>query len=182
MTDFVESAPEPFEFLPIEDEPLDAEAAANELERQLEDDSFSDTDLVVEEERAPIGRSWAFDFGRNSFVVGHKAKSPLETHGIETLRGWVLKCLFTARGAHAIHPDGYGLVQPFDLIGEPVLTAPAADMEERIRDALTFHPRITDVTDFIVDVDPDEEYVEVSFTVELDDETSESFDNVSLVG
>jgi hypothetical protein len=102
------------------------------------------------------------------FQVPGGGHGPLETRGLSTLTTWVEKALRTDRGAHPVHPDGYGIERPFDLVGQPVDTNQAAALHERIREALVFHPRISDVTDFSSDFDPDEEYVSVAFTVHLD--------------
>lgn len=184
----------PFEpsesFLPLEDEPPSAreqaELADEEILAGLTDPDLDELPLE-QEEKEPIGRSWAFDFAREGFVYGHEVGSsatgkhgPLQTYGVATLRTWIEKCLHTARGAHPVHPEDYGLEPLDDIIGGPVLGAPAADIEARVREALTFHPRIDDVTDFRAVIDPDNEYVAVSFSVLIDDEAALSFQGVRL--
>jgi len=127
--------------------------------------------VVSTDERIPIGVSWSFDFLSNEFLTG-TSRGPLETRGEHTLYGWMEKCLRTDRGAHpAIHPPGYGLVRPFDMIGLPVAHAVGSDLEARITDALLFHPRIVAVRDFDFQVDPNDDLILAAFTVILDDDT-----------
>jgi hypothetical protein len=165
--------PEPEEeqlgqLVPEDDEPLDPEQEALETERELE--LFPEAeDLVVAEERPPLGRSWAFDFAAGRFLVsGSTARGPLATWGDATLRGWIAKALRTARGAHPIHPDDYGMEAPYGPVGRPV-TLGAGGYEQDVRDALTYHPLIQDVIDFRAEADPDEEFLAVSFTVVRED-------------
>lgn len=85
--------------------------------------------------------------------------------------GLLHNCLRTDRGAHPVHPAGYGFVRPHPgLIGGAVGQIPA-DLEVRIREALTFHPRISDVSDFAYAFTDDEDFLSVGFTVALDDDT-----------
>lgn len=168
------------QLLPIDDVPLEPEEELELLDDELE--SFPDADdiVVTEEEPPPIGRSWAFDFQHNRFERGVRAQGPLETHGQTTLRYWVEKCLRTARGAHPIHPEDYGMNDPTGNFGLPLAEAKGANLEGDIRDALTFHPNIVDVTDFYSASNPDEDYLAVSFTVVLDDETALQFTEVPI--
>jgi hypothetical protein len=120
----------------------------------------------------PVGRSWAFDWQARSFVTGTRSRGPIATRGLASIEGWIAKCLSTARGAHVIHPPKYGILRgATDLISRQVGFVPA-DFAERVREALTFHPRVADVRDFAYDYDPGEEWTAVSFTVVLDDESA----------
>lgn len=170
-------------FLPAEDEPPSADDALSAVEEELSDlPALDDVDLQVEapDELPPIGRGWAFDFQEPGFRRGVSGRGVLATRGVETLRGWIDKALRTARGAHAVHPDDYGMDDPWRLIGTPLSRAPIAEYEDDVRRALTFHPRIADVTDFRVALDPDVPAVELQFTVVLDDDTAVSFDPFRL--
>lgn len=127
--------------------------------------------LTIESPK-PIGRSWAFDWQERKFVAGARARGPAATRGMETLENWIAKCLSTARGAHKIHPPGYGVLRgATDAISRSVGFIPA-DLAERVSNALTFHPRIADVRDFAYNYDPDQDWVAVAFTVVLDDESA----------
>jgi hypothetical protein len=188
MADFPERATNADTYLPADDRPPDADEDLDLLDDALISGfPESDEDILDTATPPPLGRSWAFDFSRGGFLFGHEtgptavgAHSPLSTHGFDTLKGWIDKCLHTERGAHPIHPDGYGMVRPFDLIGEQVAGAPVADLEQRVRDALTFHPRIVDVVDFAADIDLEREYINATFTVVTDQGEALSFEDVTL--
>jgi hypothetical protein len=129
-------------------------------------------DLVVTEEAPPpLGRSWAFDFITKRFL-SQGQHGPAETYGDDTLVFWVEKCLHTARGAHPIYPNDYGMERPFDHIGRMMDTADYGDLEGRIHDALVFHPRIVDVTDFEANQEPDDDALFVTFRIVKDDGTA----------
>ncbi len=118
-----------------------------------------DPDLVLSDEGdfvRPIGRSWAFDPGGRGFIGAH---GPLVTTGLSTLRFWIAKCLATERDSLMIHPPGYGVEGLNRLIGEAMTTGVGAALEEPMREALLFHPNVTDVTDFtsFVGTDNDDE-------------------------
>ena len=151
-----------------ETEVTGAEALAD-AEAALLDAPTTDDDLVIpEEEPPPYARSWAMDFTVRNFQVPTGGHGPLETRGLSTLTTWIEKCLRTQVGAHPVHPDGYGIDLPYDLVGQPVETNQAATLYQRIEEALLFHPRITEVTDFESDFDPDDEWISVGFTVHTD--------------
>ena len=124
--------------------------------------------VVVDDspEEQPLGRSWAFDMGAMAFT--RAGLSPAETRGTATLLGWIDKCLHTEEGALPIHPPGFGLRDPFGMFGRPVSDLAAGDMAEDLRRALTFHPRIADVTNVRLERDPLDEAMTVVYTVVLD--------------
>lgn len=159
------------QFVPTNDEPMFGQESLDALQDAL-DPNANRVDLIVTQATpAPLGRAPKFDFAARAWERAPGAQGPVMTHGNETLKNWIEKCLSTARGAHPIHPPGYGLQRPEDLIGGPVTEVPA-DLTQRITDALTFHPRIANVTDFAFDYDPSDDYLAVSFTVVTDrDET-----------
>lgn len=157
----------PTTFVPQTDEPADPLDAIRSIESALEARPSSVDLVVAADEPPPLGRAWAFGWQDKRFLTAG-SWSPLQTRGYDTLGGWIEKCLRTARGAHPVHPPGYGMPGGGpDLIGGPVGVVPA-DLEERIRDALTYHPRITDITNFDYDFDPNDDHLAVSFIVELD--------------
>ena len=160
-----------FPFVPSTDDPLKGSDAVNALQLALEGEP-TDVDFVVSPDDAtgqPIGRSWAFDFRAVGFVKAPGALSPLQTSDLGTLATWVEKCLRTARGAHPVHPPGYGVqMGTTDLIGGPVGRIPP-DLYARVEDALTFHPRITACEQFTSSYDPDDDRVFIDFVVVLDD-------------
>jgi hypothetical protein len=130
------------------------------------------TVVVADAAPPPLGRSWPFDFGSEQFVRSRGV--PLETRGTATLLGWIDKCLHTARGALPIHPPAYGLVDPDSIFGKPVAELSAQELEERFRDALTFHPRIADVTNMQIRTDPQSGRAWAQYLVVRDPPSEES--------
>jgi hypothetical protein len=160
-------------FLPELDDPSEPEDDFAEIEAALEADP-SELDLVVDTaEPEPIGRSWAFDFQQRRFRRG-RGLSPQATSGMGTLTQWIEKALRTARGAHPVSPDTYGMPAASleGMIGSRVGIVPP-DLEERVTETLLFHPRITAVRDFTYSHDEDEEFVLVSFVYEMDEGVEE---------
>lgn len=165
-------------FAPQTDLPLAGNEAFDELERTLESDPRAIDLIVAAEAPRPVGRSWAFDWIQRRFVKPVGALGPKPTLGRETLTQWCEKALRTARGAHPVHPPGYGFEPPHGgLIGRPVGTVPP-DLEARVREALTFHPIISDVDQFEYAWDENDDFLSVSCIVHLADETMLELRNV----
>lgn len=162
-------------------EAVSADVEFDRIADAIDNLPLGDPDLIIEQqvEPVPLGRSPAFDFENGHFITGG-GRGPHMVRGLAGLRYWVEKCLRTARGAHPIHSGGYGLENPWDIIGQPLQSLSMGDLESRIHDALTFHPRIVDVTSFVATSDHDQEAVYLSFHVVLDDESVLSFRNLSL--
>ena len=180
MSEYVPEQPTQIDtvFVPQTDEPLEPVDAVAALEQALEAQPSAVDLVLAEAEPPPLGRSWWFDWQARRFLTG--GRSPLQVRGMQTLGVWVEKCLRTARGAHAIHPAGYGLPTGSEIIGGPAGVVPA-DLEERIRDALTFHPRITDIRGFTYDYTTSEDFLAVSFTAVIDGGAEElPFRNLQL--
>jgi hypothetical protein len=160
---------------PLSDEPLTAEDELAAVEDAIRETNIDIQQPLVETtddpaDSPPLGRSFAFDPFERKFVVGDGAHGPRETRGFDTLGFWIQKALATERGTSPIHSDDYGLQDVDGVIGTPadILTSRAS----RVRDALTFHPRITDVRNYsAIHEDPDAQWVTESFDVVLDDET-----------
>lgn len=174
MSELLPETPfEPIALLPEEDYPTDPEQDLLLAEDALDDEADSSVDLVVEVERPPIGRGYAFDpyVGFRRSASGHGA---LQTSGVDTLQTWVVKCLNTERGAHPIYSDDFGLERAFELIGQPGSEIEVADYEARVREALLYHPRITDVVDFTANYGPDRDYLLCGFTIVTDDDAPQA--------
>lgn len=164
-------------YLPLNDDPISPEEAAAGLETF---DVRDPDELVVDQPPPPpVGRSWGLDFIEGKFFIrpGH---GPIETQGDDTLAFWIEKTLRTARGAHPIYPNEYGMVSPFNMIGHTLTSADYADLESRIFDALTFHDRITDVVDFAAEQDPADDALVLDFRVVKDDGTELTITNLLL--
>jgi hypothetical protein len=152
--------------LPVQEEPLPADDAFARLESEAAVSTPDDL-FVTEEEKPPIGRSWAYDFAAGRFIRSPQARGPLAISGSSTLEQWVEKCMRTARGAHPVH-ENFGMEGPGDFIGVSVDEFPLDEFRDRVTEALLRHPRIDDTTDWSTDYDDDEEYVVVSFSVVTD--------------
>jgi hypothetical protein len=161
---FPEPQSDPVEtFLPESSESLSPEADFARFEENIDD---APADLVVQETLpTPVGRSWAFDFNTRDFVSGPYGHGPLTTHGEATLDVWITKALQTARGAHPIYSDDYGMEVPGDFIGGPVEHFPTDRYHDSVREALIVNENIADVIDLHSRFDPDANYVALSFTV-----------------
>lgn len=164
-----EQAVQATSFLPSSVDPVPPQDDIVSLNAALSN-SPSEVDLVLSASTAkkhPLGRSWVFDWQLKRFVRGN-SRSPVVVRGTETLQQWIAKALSTARNAHPASPRGYGIEGgPMSLIGGNIGQF-VADPEKLVRDALTFHPRISDVTNFAIDFDPDDTWVHLSFTVVID--------------
>lgn len=168
-------------FLPADDFPddLDPAAALDVLDERLRDPNTQPPDLIVTEaDLPPMGRSWAFDFTTNRFVT--RSSGVAQTFGIQTLRQWIEQALRTDQGAHPIFSDNYGMVRPFDAIGEPLGAVTSADIEQRVKDALTFHRRIVGVQDFRMTFDQNDDILYISFTAVLSDDELLSISHLRL--
>ena len=159
---------------PSEDEELLA------LEDALEDNRHLPAVVEPSDAPPPIGRSWVFDFTTNRFVVAARGREPVRTFGTQTVMTWCEKTLRTAQGAHAIYPSDYGVREPNRWFGRRLTGADYAQMQEDIHEALTYHPRISDVVDFEFYQDADEESLEFACTVVLDDETTLTLDGATI--
>jgi hypothetical protein len=161
-TDERESTPE---------EDLDAAAQA-----ALEDPFTED-----EEDAAPLpyGRTWSFDYARQRFV--RNGGRPAEAREQASLIEWCSLAIRTARGAHPIFTDDYGMERPDDPVGDVEAGEAISDYEERIREALTQHDRVTDVQDLEADYDPATGVLTVSdFLVVTDEEEPVRFGALTL--
>lgn len=120
---------------------------------------------VDPEAEIPLGRGWRFDFLAGQFVKD--GARPQVTYELDTLITWVEKTCRTARYAHPIYSDGYG-VDGGEIIGFQINDELLTGYQEAIADALIAHDRIVAVEDFSFNQDPFDEALYASFTVVLD--------------
>lgn len=118
-----------------------------------------------EDEVRPFGRGWAFDFATGQFV--QHGSSPARVDGLSQLVMWIEKVLLTARFAHDIYSEVFGVDAPWDAFGKPVTSATQADIAEKVVEALTEHDRIASVTNFSFSKDPLSPALFVSFNVSV---------------
>lgn len=178
MAEFVETDEEFGSLIPTDDVGYTPSAELDEFEARLDDptlfgDNLQQDELVIDTEPQvySLGRSWLFDFAQSRFVRdGRRSRAAMPVSGIPQLKNWIEKCLYTQRGALPIHSDDYGLDDPDSLIGKPFTSAQSASLRRRVEEALTFHPKIIGVEDFVAANSDDDDSVDVSFTVRLDND------------
>jgi hypothetical protein len=133
-----------FELLPADDEgsaPADdlAAAAASALE-----DPGAPV-LSSEPPADPSGYTWPFDFEQGRFV--RYGQSPARVTGVEAIKQRCLMAVYSARYAHPIFSDEFGVEQPQRGIGSvgPEAREAADDWRAALRDALLVFDDVTDV-------------------------------------
>lgn len=177
--EFIEEPFIPSQLSPLDDEPMSPEEQFRLAEEDI--DVRPETADVLAEPPPPIGRGWALDPNKPGFVTTPQHRGPLNTRGLETLKTWITKVLHTERGVYPIYSTEYGMTRPFDLIGQPGSETAVADYEDRVRDALLVHPRITEVIEFRAEFDVGREEAEVWFSVITDtEETIEIAERVTV--
>lgn len=114
----------------------------------------------------PLGRGWNFDFMTGQFV--RAGGSPAIAYEEDNLRVWIEKTCRTAKYAHPIYSDSYGMEDPFVLIGQPAQSQWIGEYQQQIVDALLVHDRIQEVRDFNFQYTATDDALYCSFTVVLD--------------
>lgn len=165
------------QFLPADDE-IDVDEALGGEIALLNSDFDTDDGGSLEEIPETIGRGWAFDFAKGEFVMHGMA--PAEIRGIEQLKVWIEKTLRTSRLAHPIYTPSYGRDDPYAGIGQPFTSAVAGRIASDIKAALTYHDRITDVTDIEFDGSVADDQLFVGFTVHTDEDEALLITDVPL--
>jgi hypothetical protein len=162
--------------LPEAETPLDAAAQLDAIEAALlAPDVFGDLGGLAEPtlevtEPQPVGRAWAWDFDANRFVTG-AGGTPLVIRGQAALQQRLTKLLLTARGAHPIYTEGFGVDEPFYPIGRSMVEALGSDFASRIEEALLYDPKVLAVENMEFEADADDDQAIVgSFTVRTDDD------------
>lgn len=164
-----------FELLPADDPATDP---ANDL-AAAEASVLSDPPLPeAEDPPLPFGRSWVFDFERGRFV--RQGQSPAETTGLGALAQWCQMAVRTARYAHAVFSDDFGVEDPDLVIGEVRVDELIGEFEQQVREALLVHERIADVTEFDATYDPTTGTLSVTFTIVTDEDDELAIGNVQV--
>lgn len=130
------------------------------------DAALAPTEDIETDATIPFGRTWSFDFQAGQFV--RDGTVPKVVYETDTLIMWIEHTCRTAKLAHPIYDDSYGMEDPYEIIG---MTATGADLtayQQQLEDALTFHDRIIGVEDFEFTQDPFDESLYASFTVLVD--------------
>jgi hypothetical protein len=163
---------ESVELLPEDVRTLTADEELAAYDDILDYDPELDRELA-EEAIEPFGRSWDFDFNARRFQ--NLGMGPAQTTGLDSLRMWVYACLNTAKDAHPIFDEDFGVEGLDDMIGQPWDAELAGRYRTAVRDALLQHDRITDVDGFHFNHNDLEEWVEVTFVIVVDDDEEVDF-------
>lgn len=170
----------PFTLLPANDPRLtaDEELAAAAAGALAVPAAFNP---VADPEPLPFGRSWLFDFELGQFVkVG---SFPIETAGFGALAQWCLMAIHSARYAHPVFSDGFGMEEPDGVIGEFATGEALSDWQRNLVDALMVHERITSVENFDMLWDPTSGVLTInSFDVITDEDQTMTVTDVTLQG
>ena len=124
----------------------------------------------------PYGKSWAWDFSNGQFLK--YGSQPAQTNGLDTLKTWINKTMLTARAAHIIYDDTYGVDEPDSLIGNGFDASAQNQWSENVRESLLEHDRISDVVDFVFVEEG--EYLEVSFSIITDEDDQIDIEGLNL--
>lgn len=154
------------------DEDLQA-AAAGAL--ALPDDVTPAVDPAPE----PLGRTWQFDWEARRFV--RRGQSPAETSGFGALEQWCLMAIHSARYAHAVFSDEFGMEDPDAPLGEFAVGEILADWQRNLVDALLVHERITAIENVDVTWDPSDGTLYLNgFDVVTDEEQRLTFGELAI--
>lgn len=155
-------------------EPDDDLAAA--AASALEDPAAPEVEEVIE----PFGYTWKFDYDAGRFV--RQGSAPARVSDFDALREWCMVALNSARFAHTIFSEGFGVTRPQGPIGAAgdVAEDLADDWREEAREALLVHDRVAEV-ELEVEYDPVTGDVIVSdLTVTTDEEVEVNFDDLRI--
>lgn len=115
------------------------------------------------------GMTWDLDFVASRFR--RQGLAPATVNGIDSLAVWCEMAVRSARYAHSVFTDDFGMEHPEDILGEVDIGELVGDYEQRIREALIVHDRIVDVRDFAADYSPDSGILTISaFTIITDNQ------------
>lgn len=128
----------------------------------------------------PLGRSWRFDFEVGQFV--RAGASPANTTGFGALEQWCLMAIKSARYAHAVFSDEFGMEDPDSTMGHFAEGEILIDWQQHLIEALMVHDRITSVENFDLSWDAASGVLTINnFDVVTDEDQTVSISDVTLV-
>lgn len=160
-----------FELVPPNDDVLSPEDDLNAAAASALDDPT--VPVVVDGDAPePFGVSWLFDWSTGRFL--RHGQSPARVSGTDALIQWCMMALNSARYAHPVFSDEFGIEKPLDGLGSAGALAEefASDWGRKTREALLVHDRIVDVS-VTPKYDPVEGVVVVDDLVVVTDEDVE---------
>lgn len=107
---------------------------------------------LVAVEQTPLGMSWLFNFETGRF--DRAGGSPVPVYGLDALKQRCLMAIYSARYAHAVFSDEFGMEKPDELIGEVSVAELIADYEQHFTEALLRVEGVAAVENFDLVYDP----------------------------
>lgn len=167
-----------FDLLPTDDDEVPPEDDVDAAEAAALTEPDAEAELG-EDAPMPYGRTWLFDFpaGRTQ----RQGAAPAETRGLGALRMWCLMAIYSARYAHGVFSDEFGMEHPEVPIGELPSDEAAADYGRRLEEALLVHDRVVAVENYKATVNPLEGVLEIeTFDVVTDEDERIQFAGVMV--
>lgn len=167
-----------FDLLPADDEglaPADDLAAAAASAFASADEGVPEADLPVP---MPFGKTPLFDFERGRMV--RQGGSPVYVRGRRALEQRCLMAIHSARFAHAVFSDAFGMERPEAPRGDAVSVEAAAEFGRRLRDALLPFDRVVAVENIEVDFPEDGVMFIRNFDVVTDEEERIPFSDIRI--
>lgn len=107
---------------------------------------------VPDPPQLPLGRTWQFDFEEGRFI--RAGTSPAETVELGAVAQWCLMAIHSARFAHPVFSDEFGMENPDSPLGEFAVGEILADWQRHLTEALLVHDRIVAVENMDLVWDP----------------------------
>lgn len=140
-----------FTLIPADDpssSPADDLAAAAQSAQAIPTPAQPVTDPAPQ----PFGISWRFDWEQGQFL--RTGQSPAQTADFDSLAEWCEMAIHSARFAHPVFSNQFGMEEPDSVIGEIATGEVLADWQRSLIEALLVHDRITTVENISLDWDP----------------------------
>lgn len=127
----------------------------------------------------PLGNTWVFDFEAGQFV--RAGSSPAVTSDLGALEQWCLMAIHSARYAHPVFSDEFGMEKPDAPIGEFAQGEVLADWQQSLVEALLVHDRVSAVEDIDLSWDPSTGILTINgMTVVTDENAGVTVSDVSV--
>lgn len=130
-----------FELIPADDEELSPAADLDAAEAS----ALGEAEPEAPEPPEPTGYTWKFDWAAGRFM--RHGSSPARIFGLDALAERCMMAVNSARYAHPVFSDEFGVEDPTAGIGEvgPAAVEFADDWRVKVRDALMVFDDVTDV-------------------------------------
>lgn len=127
----------------------------------------------------PFGRSWQFDFEQGQFI--HAGDAPADTTGFGALEQWLVMAAKSARYAHAVFSDEFGMENPDSTMGYFAEGEILVDWQQAMVEAWMVHDRVTSVENFDLTWDPTDGVLTINnVDIVTDEDQTVSLSDVTL--